>query len=358
MPPRAYTCGHTGALNQITGTFPGATSVTYLDGYFVFTAAEPTSKWFISGLLDPNAYDALDFAYTDGEPDLVRRVLTLHGELWFVGDTSVEVWYDAGSSGLESAPGTSFFPFRRRAGGVIEHGAESPKTVCICDGSLFWLSDAGIVLRSNGYRAVRISTHALEQKIRLLGIPAIAASLSYIQDGHTFYVLTFSSATSSATLVYDCTTQKWHERSSSADGTAPWRPWSAYVTTGLSVFGDSLSGDLMFAQPYVDTDYGVPVRREVVLPPLWGQTRFAFCARVEVECDMGQAQDPITLEWSDDGGFTFPRSRALANRAAVGARARVYTTRLGSFRHRVFRLVLTHGVTLYAVDADIHGGTV
>jgi hypothetical protein len=353
IPPRAYTCAHDGPLNQITGDFPGARSVTYLNGYFVFTSDSPLGPFFVSGLLDPTAYDALDFAYPDGEPDALRRVMTLNGELWLIGDSSLEVWYDAGSSGLETSPGTSFFPFRRRAGGVIEHGALSIRTCVIADGSLFWLSHRGIVMRTVGYQPQRISTHAIEQIIRLEGASQIELALSYLQDGHCFYCLQFSDRT----LVYDCTTKAWHERASSADGTGRWRPSAAVETTGLAVLGDSLSGQLLFAEPYVGTDMGLPVLRQFITPPLWAGTAFAFCSRLEIECEVALVPDGVTLDWSDDGGYTWVGTRQLRPTTTWGNRIRMYTTRLGSFRQRMFRVTTMDRVPFYAVDANIASGT-
>src|SRR4051812_44087042 len=40
VPPNAWTCAHSGPINQIGGDFPGARSVAYLDGYFVYTSTE------------------------------------------------------------------------------------------------------------------------------------------------------------------------------------------------------------------------------------------------------------------------------------------------------------------------------
>jgi hypothetical protein len=39
--------------------------------------------------------------------------------------------------------------------------------------------------------------------------------------------------------------------------------------------------------------------------------------------------------------------------SASNYRVRVYATRLGSFRQRVFRLTAQHAFSVYAVDADI-----
>jgi hypothetical protein len=58
-------------FGQITDVdFPGAGSVGYLDGYFVFN--EPDSqKFWVTSLLDGTSIDPLDFASAEGYPDNV-----------------------------------------------------------------------------------------------------------------------------------------------------------------------------------------------------------------------------------------------------------------------------------------------
>jgi hypothetical protein len=351
IPPNAYTCTNdVGApLNQIGGDFPGASSVAYLDGYFVFTSANIDARFFCSLLLDPTNYDALDFAYADAVPNILRRVMTLRDELWFIGNTGIEIWYNAGSSGLETTPSTSFFPFRRQSGGFISHGANSMKTTASIDGSIFWIGETGTVYRSNGYRAERISTHAIEALIREQGTATVVCSLTYIQDGHSFYAVTFGTLT----LVYDCATKVWHERSSGPN--AAWLPLSAAAYGEVPIFGASNSGKLLTTVPFLDTDDGILQQRRVVLPPLWGGTHRAFCARLEVEMEVGAARNPpqLGVSWSDDGGFTFGPQRLMTVGSDGNYRRRVYTTRLGSFRQRTFQLDCTGHTAIYAVDADI-----
>ena len=351
VPPNAFTCGlGDTAVNQIGGDFPGARSVAYLDGYFVFTSDELSAQFFCSLLLDPSDYDALDFAFADGVPNLIRRVMVLRGELWLIGESAMEVWYDAGSSGLETTPGTSFFPFRRRAGGVVPYGTSAMKTAVICDNSLFWITNLGMVMRSQGYAAVRVSTHAIEKIIRERGGIGATTALSWTWEGHTFYAVSFPDRT----LVYDCATQKWHERSTSADGAGPWMPVSVAKLNEEFVFGSALDGNLYIQSATDRHENGIDVARQVILPPLWAGTNRAFCSRVEVEMETG-AGLPLDLSWSDDGGWNWtggPRQLSTGS----SARTRVYTTRLGSFRQRVFRLVGAGGYTLYAMDADITPG--
>ena len=196
---------------QITDVdFPGAGSVGYLDGYFVFN--EPnTQKFWVTALLDGTSVDPLDFASAEGYPDNVVALIVDHREIFLFGNTSVEVWYDAG---------TPDFPMARIQGAFMEVGCEAAYSVAKLDNSVFWLgSDArgrGIVYRANGYTPARISTNAIEYAIQSYGNITDAIGYTYQQDGHPFYVLVFPSA--EATWVYDVSTQLWHERAAFENG--------------------------------------------------------------------------------------------------------------------------------------------
>ena len=354
VPPRAYTAPHTlTPVNQIGGTFPGARSVAYLDGYFVFTNDDMNAQFFVSLLLDPNNYDALDFAYADGVPNIVRRVMVLRDELWLLGDKGLEVWYNAGSSGLETTAGTSFFPFRRRSGAIITHAIGSVRSAAMIDGSMFWVTDTGMVMRSNGYAAVRISTHAIEAIIRDYGIPKVHSALTYVKDGHSYYVLNLLGRT----LVYDGSTQLWHERSSSTDGTAAWMASCVGLIGDVVIFGSELSGWLFNAESNLATEDGQQVLRLMMTPPLWADANRAFCSRVEVEMQVGgpTPAQAVQLYWSDDGGYTFQGPRQLGS-ADPSRRRRAVATRLGSFRSRSFMIQAGEPIWLYAMDVDIAAG--
>ena len=201
----------TAVFAQITDVdFPGAGSVGYLDGYFVFN--EPDSqKFWVTSLLDGTSVDPLDFASAEGYPDNVISLIVDHREIFLFGTTSVEVWYDAG---------TPDFPLARIQGAFMEVGCEAAYSVAKLDNSVFWLgSDArgrGIVYRANGYTPARISTNAVEYAIQGYGSISDAIAYTYQQDGHPFYVLIFPSA--QATWVYDVSTTLWHERAGFENG--------------------------------------------------------------------------------------------------------------------------------------------
>ena len=88
------------------------------------------------------------------------------------------------------------------------------------------------------------------------------------------------------------------------------------------------------------------VIRQATLPPLWAGTKRAFCARVEIEMEFGGANSPgdVLLQWSDDGSRTWNAGRVMSAGTADELRKRVFTTRLGSFRQRTFRITTFMGL--------------
>jgi hypothetical protein len=199
----------TGVFSQITDPdFPGAKTVGFIDGFFVFT--EPNSQRFwVTALNDGTNVDALDFASAEGSPDGLRGLIVSNLEVWLMGLNSVEVWYNAGLPD---------FPLARIQGAFNEIGCAAPYSICKTTGGVFWLGSdargAGMVYKSNGYQARRVSTHAVEWQIQSYGDISDAIGYVYQQDGHSFYVLTFPSANGGrgATWCYDETVDAWHER--------------------------------------------------------------------------------------------------------------------------------------------------
>jgi hypothetical protein len=199
------------AFGQITDPdFPGAVTVCYLDGYFVFN--EPNSqKMWVTTLLDGTSIDPLEFASTEGSPDGLLAVVSNFREVWAFGTNSIEVWYDSGATD---------FPLQRIQGAFNELGCAAPYSIAKMDNGLFWLGrdrrGQGIVYRANGYQGQRISTHAVEWQIQQYSDMSDAIAYTYQQDGHSFYVLIFPTA--NTTWVYDAATQAWHERAGFAEG--------------------------------------------------------------------------------------------------------------------------------------------
>lgn len=190
--------------------FPGAVTVGYLDGYFIFNQPDSQEFW-VTELDDGSSIYPLDFASAEGSPDNIVSINVNHREVWLFGNNSIEVWYNAGLAD---------FPLARIEGAFMEIGCLAPYSVAKLNNNLFWLgSDArgnGIVYQSNGYNAQRVSTHAVEWQIQGYNVLTDAIGYTYQQDGHMFYVLVFPTA--DTTWVFDVSTGAWHERASWVNG--------------------------------------------------------------------------------------------------------------------------------------------
>lgn len=353
-PPNAFMSNFAGApLVQITtgaGNWPaaGVSSVCYLDGYYIFTSYSGDS-FFVSDLLSPTTYSGLSFVRLSSEVDFVEHAQAFNRELWLFGQNTVSAWYNTGD------PVTPFSP---RSGGVIHKGCGSHRTICEIDGSLFFLGIDGVVYRTVGYQAKRVSNHALEELLSNYsgGYLRSVWACAFTHEGHSFYSLSMPAI--SRSFVYDCTTGMWAERCSQANGVGMWTITTASELGARWLLGDATNGNLYYMRSNTTTEKGVAIKREARLPVLATHGPRAFMSRLEVECEVGTAgpASTIALDWSDDGGATFTTPRNLSTGALGATRTRVATTRLGSFRQRVLRLAATGPMEIYGVDVDMGAG--
>jgi len=350
----------TNAFAQITDSdFPGAVTVTYLDGYFVFN--EPNSqKIWVTGLLDGLSVDPLDFASAEGSPDGVVGIIADHREVWVFGTNSVEVWYNSGNAD---------FPLSRIQGAYNELGCAAPYSIAKMDNGLFWLGkDArgqGIVYRANGYTGQRISTHAVEWQIQQYDNMSDAIGYTYQQDGHSFYVLIFPQA--DTTWVYDVATQAWHERGGFTNG-----EFTRHRSNCQAFFqGDVLVGDYQNANVYAFdlenySDNGSIqkwLRSWRALPT--GQNNLTRTAQHSLQLDLetgvglslGQGSDPqVMLRWSDDGGHTWSSEKWVSIGKIGEYYRRAIWRRLGmtmKIRDRVYEVSGTDPVKIAIVGAEL-----
>ena len=350
----------TGVFSQITDPdFPGAVTVGYLDGYFVFT--EPNSqKIWVTTLFDGTSVDPLDFASAEGSPDGVVSMIVDHREVWVYGTNSVEVWYDTGATD---------FPLQRIQGAFNEIGCAATYSVAKMDNGLFWLgADArgrGIVYRANGYTGQRISTHAVEWHIQSYGNISDAIAYTYQQDGHSFYVLTFPSA--NKTWVYDVATQAWHERASGNENQYRHRSNCQMAFADGIVVGDFENGNIYAFDLDVYADNGAIqkwLRSWRALPPGQNNLTRTNHHSLQLDCESGvgldgtvQGSDPqIMLRWSDNGGHTWSSEHWMPLGTIGNYSQRVLWRRLGmtiKLRDRVYEISGTDPIKIAIMGAEL-----
>jgi hypothetical protein len=335
--------------------FQTADQVTFLDGYFLFNAAG-TQNFFFSGL-NAVTFDGLDVAGVEGSPDHLVGLIANNQNVYLFGKQSTEVFQNTGDSDN---------PFQRIGGAVITAGCAAPFSIAKIGGSVFWLggdeSGSGVVYRTQGYQAVRISTPAIESVIRGLTATQIEAAKgwTYQQGGHLFYVLNIPGA--SSTWVYDAATSMWHERTySGLFGEARHRGDCHALAHGLNVVGDYEDGKLYALDPEKYTDNGTVITRTRTAPHLTRELRRVFHNKFELDMETGvgldgtgQGTDPqAMLQWSNDGGHTWS-DELWRDIGAIGQRkTRVIWRRLGSARDRVYRVKITEPVKVVLIGADL-----
>jgi len=381
----------TEVFEQITDVdFPGAITVSYLDGYFVFN--EPNSQRFwITAIFDGTNIDALDFASAEGSPDDLSSIIVDHRELWLFGTNSIEVWYDSGGAD---------FPFTRIQGAFNEIGCAAPYSVAKLDNGLFWLgSDArgrGIVYRANGYTGQRISTHGVEWQIQQYADISDAIGYTYQQDGHAFYVLVFPTA--KTTWVYDVATGAWHERASWINNDFDRHRGNCQMVFNNEIaIGDFANGNVYAFDLNVYDDNGAVqrwLRLWRALPTGQNDLKRTAHHALQLDCEAGVGlngpgpddtfylmtetsnflvtesgdylvedfipvigTDPqVTLRWSDDGGHTWSNEhwRSMGRIGEYGHRT--IWRRLGmtvKLRDRVYEIAGTDPVKIAIMGAEL-----
>jgi hypothetical protein len=350
----------TNVFAQITDPdFPGAVTVAYLDGYFIFNPPN-SQRFYLTALLDGTSVDPLDFASAEGSSDGLVALIVDHRELWLFGTDSIEVWYDAGLSD---------FPFVRIQGAFNELGCAAPYSVAKLDNGLFWLgSDArgkGIVYRAEGYTGKRMSTHAVEWQIQQYGDISDAIGYTYQQDGHAFYVLIFPSA--NTTWVFDVATQAWHERAGFVNGDFTRHRSNCQMAYNNEVIvGDYQNGNIYSFDLDVYADNGQIqkwLRSWRALPTGQNNLKRTTQHSMQLDCEtgvglnVGQGEDPqAMLRWSDDGGHTYSNEHWKSLGKIGVFQRRAIWRRLGmtlKLRDRVYELSGTDPVKIAIVGAEL-----
>ena len=363
---------YTLATNTLTDLMSGgsplsctASQAVMLDGYFVILDGA-TSTLYQSDLLDGTTWDGAALQLRNAAPDPWVAVAVLNRDLWVLGEKTSEIWYNAG---------TTPWAFAMHAGGLVPWGCAAPFSVANVGDRLIWLGQTtrgrGQVVAASGLSPQVISTPAIDQVIQGYATTDDAVAWTYDHDGHQFYLLQFPTA--DTTLVYDLSTGLWHERgtwNSSTSAYEAWRPCYHTLAFGEHLVGDRNAGELytLSSSAYLDAD-GAAIRRVRRANVLNDSNRRLSFSRFEVDLEpglgtgSGEGADPeVELNFSNNAAKTW--ATAGARSSGSGAQGeytkRVFWTRLGSARNRVFEIVCAdpapYRITAAYLDMRLTGG--
>lgn len=351
---------------QITDPdFPGANTVCFVDGYFVFN--EPNSgRYFISQLYDGTAFDGLDFATAEGNPDNLLAVASCRRNIWEMGQVSVEVSYNSGAAD---------FPFDRIQGAFMEYGCAASFAVSVLANTIFWVGQdsdgACTVWMAEQYAPQRISTFAIEYYItKYVAQIALATTYCYQEEGHFFFILNIPGMPT--TLVYDVTTKEWHERAYLNTDTGNFERHRS--ETHMFAFGKHLVGDYANGKLYEQSldlmdDNGEVVKRLRRAQYVSDDLEYLFHEKLQLDFESGvglsgnaavEDVDPqAVLRWSDDGANTWSNEYARSLGKIGEYAKRVLWWRLGKARSRIYEVSVTTRckVNLIAGHIQISKGT-
>lgn len=334
-----YYDGRDQEVKQITDeAFYPATTVTYQDGYFLFDR-KGTGQFFISELLDV-AFDPLDFATAEGQPDNLVAVLSDHREIFLFGTETIEVWYNSGASD---------FPFERNQGAFIEKGCAARYSVAKQNNTVYFIGSDLMVYQMTGYTPVRISNHAVEKTLKNVTLDD-AFAYTYQSEGHLFYVLTIPER--NLTWCYDISTGAWHVRQSYQFGRH--QSNNAIFFDSKTLVGDFQNGRIYQMAANFYTDDGEPVIREFVLPTVNNGREFLTVDSLEFDMGtgvgliLGQGDDPeLRVYFSKDSGKTYSQNFKRGRIGKVGeylTRAKV--NRFGAARQFTFKVEISDPIPI------------
>lgn len=348
---QGYTYSTTVGFQSITSLdFYPAKVVTFFDNYFVLNKVG-TNQFFLSDLLDGQAYTATNIASADGQQGNIVSMVNQQNTLYIFGQTHMEAWYDAGNAD---------FPFLRYDGATIERGCIGAFSVVKEDNSVFFLGDDRIYYRIDAGKPVRISTHAIELEWQTYAVVEDVYAFSYTYGGHKFVVITFPTA--GHTWVYDIATNLWHQRVSwdmNNNSLGIWRANCTINPYGQQLFGDAFTGRIGMLDPTISTEYGNTVQALLVGPPIHDDRCRIFFDTFELDMETGvgattgQGENPkIVLDWSNDGGRTWSDLKEPTSMGRLGEyQTRVRWTRLGQARQRVYRIRISDPVRRRVISA-------
>jgi len=374
------------------GAFNGANVVDIVDNYFVYNNPN-TQQWAASNILSPITY-GLSYASKFTGPDNLVSIICDHGQVYLLGETTSEVWYDAG---------TFPFAFQRIPGSSSQHGIVAPFSLARLGNSFAYLSKnnrgQAEIVQMNGYLPQRISTHAVENTLVNQYVND-AVAYTYQLEGHEVFVISFP--TLDLTWAYDATTGLWHKwlYTDNVNQYHRHRSNCSAVFQGLVMVGDWQNGQIYSLDPSNYTDNGQNIRRlrraphlvtdlqrqyfdelQIQFQPGVGTTglsgtegsfvgnpltigalqNYLIGPFQEVIIGLSDSVSPLTsttnpqamLRWSNDGGSTWSNEYWQKIGQQGKYRNRAIWRRLGTARDRVFEVVVTDPVKAVIVSANL-----
>lgn len=280
----------------------GVHSNCYLNGMTIYGINDGRLFW--SDNNETTSIDALHFTEAERSSDRGMRVFTNGDEVWYFGERSLEIFHDTGNSALRLEPQQNL----SQGEGA---GTVAKNSIAIVDSSVFWVSDAQIVVRGSPYFPQRVSNHEVERDIDaaiVAGYNNEIIAFPWTQEGHQFYHLRCPLWC----WVYDTATGTWHKKENH-DGAA-WRNAFYAFAFNKHLVGDYTSGKVYEYTHDAHDEAGDPLTTKIVTSIVHDFPNGVICDALHIDMQTGvgtlalpaHAQEPmLLLRVSRDGGMTY-----------------------------------------------------
>lgn len=327
------------------------TTCTWLDGQFI-VGGDGSDQFFISPT--GTAWDALDFATAESNPDGLVRVFSDNGEVILFGENTTEFWGNIGAAD---------FPFAAIKGSTQEFGLASRWSVCKFNSGIACLMKPRMgqvqVMFISGYVPKPISSQEMDFLINEYATVSDATFYAYMLGGHPMLQCNFPSAGKS--WLYDASTAMWSPLEYGLSG-GRHRGELQLDYLNKTIIADYSTGDIYDLDADTFTDNGTAIAREIISRHIFhGNDRVVIdqlYADMEVGVGLatGQGSDPqVMLQISKNNGATWG-TELWKDIGVIGAYLnRVVWRRLGVARDWLFKLRVTDPVPVVFTFGDLNG---
>lgn len=290
------------ALSQVTDADIGnVIDFVWVDGYFMTTDGQ---YLIVTELNDPMSVNPLKYGSSEVDPDPVKGLLKLKGEVYALNRHTIEVFDNIGGD---------FFPFQRIDGAQIQKGVLGTYCATVFIDAIAFLgsgrNEAPAIYVGANSSAVKISTREIDQillqytELELSG----AVLESRVDKGHQHLWVSLPDRT----LVYDAAASQtlqepvWFTLTSSLEGWSQYRARNLVWCYDSWLCGDPTSSTHGVLDDSVSSQYGQDARWEFGTLIVYNEGRGAIIHELELVSLTGRIAigvDPtIATSYSKDG---------------------------------------------------------
>ena len=265
-----------------------ASTVSAQDGFFIINNKN-TNEFFISNINDGTTWNPLANAFANTTGDPIVGIVSYKAKLYFIGQQSTEVWFNA-SSNLTST--TDFImPFEKVQGATIKYGSQAENSIVTSPESILFLSENAEgqreVISITDYQVTPLSTIHIVDELNTLSVSRDADAFIYQQDGIYFYQLSFP--TEDQTFCCNIAGKFWFKKDTWYNNRygVHRAKWQIYAN-GINICGDRYSLNLLSMSSTVYQDVGEKIRRVGVSPLMFYNNKNFKLANLYIDCSVGE----------------------------------------------------------------------